>query len=176
MVGRPSHGNRCVVNVATLTSVMRKVLSDSCPRIPMGKKSKSKTKQKKAAKAALKKAGVKNPTLKQSSALVKKSEKSGLDVGSLIKSGVSGIPFVGSLAEEALSQSGVLDQFGTQTGGQVSGGRGGARGVMMIDAKTGLNLGVISRRRALRMLSRTKVASKSRRVAILRSGEQVVKI
>lgn len=110
----------------------------------MGKKSKGKTKAKKNAKKALKKKGKKSD-IKSATKAVKKADKSGIDVQELVASGLDGIPFIGGLAGEAFRQ------VAPQAGGGVSSGRGGARGVQLVDATLG-NLGTISRRKALSIL------------------------
>jgi len=114
----------------------------------MGKKGKAKTKAKKKAKQALKKKGVKKPTLKQASKLAKQSEKSGIDVDSLASSALSGIPFVGPLLGDVIEQTGAVSGL---AGGQGVSGRGGVRGVQLVDSKLG-NLGTISRKKALQVL------------------------
>jgi len=110
----------------------------------MGKKSKAKTKQKKNAKKALKKKGKKND-IRSVSKTVKKADKLGIDANELIASGLDSIPFVGGLLGEGVRQSGL------GAPAQGTGGRGGARGVQLVDATLG-NLGTISRRKALSIL------------------------
>jgi hypothetical protein len=66
----------------------------------------------------------------------------------LVKSGAQGVPFVGPLLSEGISQL---------AGGSMQmppGGKGGRRGVQLIDASTGLVLGTIARHRALSLLAR----------------------
>lgn len=138
----------------------------------MGRKGKSKTAKKKAAKKALKKKGVKNPTLKQASNLAKQADKTGIDVESLVTAGVSGIPFVGGIASELIGQSGIL------AGGGVPSGRGGVRGVMLVDSRLG-NLGTISRRKALTVLmNRGKKAPRPRKPTFIQvpQGQSVVRV
>lgn len=110
----------------------------------MGKKSKAKTKAKKKVKKIAKAKGKKIP-LKKASKLVQQSEQQGLDLGALAESALGGIPFVGGLLQEGVSQV---------RGGALGGGtpgRGGSRGVQLVDATLG-NLGTISRRKALGIL------------------------
>jgi hypothetical protein len=83
----------------------------------------------------------------------------GFDVGSAAESALSGVPFVGPIASNLLSQSGILKPKSAPTGG-AQGGR--SRGVQLIDASTGLNLGVISRKRALSVLTSHKKGSSTK--------------
>lgn len=132
----------------------------------MGKKGKAKTAKKKKAKQALKKKGKKS-NLKNASKAVKKADSAGLDVTELIASGLDGIPFIGGIAGEALRQGAPL-----AGGGGVS-GRGGTRGVQLVDATLG-NLGTISRKKALSILvnrNRRPPRRRGKTVAILRAGE-----
>lgn len=138
----------------------------------MGKKSKSKTKSKKAVKKAAKAKG-KSIGVVQASKIVKQADKAGIDPVELLSSAVSSIPFVGGIASNLIDQSSAIAQS------QASGGRGGVRGVQLIDSKLG-NIGTISRKKALSILvnrNRRPPRRSSKTVAVLRAGEsiQVVK-
>ncbi|MGH6787951.1 MAG: hypothetical protein ACREBO_14075 [Novosphingobium sp.] len=138
----------------------------------MGKKSKGKTKAKKKAKAALKKKGIKNPSLKAASKLAQQSEKTGIDPTELLSSAVGGIPFVGGLA------SNLIDQTSAIAGAQGVSGRGGVRGVQLVDSKLG-NLGTISRKKALQVLmTRGKKAPRPRKPTFIQvpQGQSVVRV
>jgi len=110
----------------------------------MGKKSKSKTAKKKQVKKVAKAKG-KNVGIKQASKIVAQSDKTGIDLTELASSAVAGIPFVGGLA------SNLIDQGASIAGAGVTSGRGGRRGVQLVDASLG-NLGTISRKKALSIL------------------------
>lgn len=138
----------------------------------MGKKSKSKTSKKKAAKKAAKKKG-KKLGIKDATKLVNKAEKEGFDIAEFASAAVGGIPFVGGIASNLIEQGTAL------AGAGVPSGRGGRRGVQLVDATLG-NLGTISRRKALGILvnrGRRPPRRSAKTVAVLRAGEsiQVVK-
>lgn len=144
----------------------------------MGKKSKSKTAQKRAAKKLLKKQG-KRADIKSASKLAGDAKKQGLDLTQLASSAVGSIPFVGGLASNLIDQvAGGAEIIPGIDGGQPSTGRGGTRGVMLVDSRLG-NLGMISRRKALAVLmnrGKRPPVRRMKQVAVIRSGEQVVKI
>lgn len=142
----------------------------------MGKKSKAKTKKKKDAKKAAAKMG-KKLGIKDATKIVNSADRQGLDVAALASSVVSSIPIVGGLASGLIDQGPAL--LGGNVGAGVPSGRGGVRGVTLVDSKLG-NLGVISRKKALSILvnrGRRPPRRSSKTVAILKAGEsiQVVK-
>lgn len=137
----------------------------------MGKKSKAKTAKKKKVKKALKKKG-KKASLKEVSKIVKDADKQGIDPVELISSGVSSIPFVGGIASSLIDQT-----IGAGTGGGGT-GKGGVRGVMLVDSKLG-NLGTISRKKALSVLmNRGKKIPRARKPTFINvpQGQQVVRV
>lgn len=132
----------------------------------MGKKGKAKTKAKKVAKKAAAKKGKKLP-IKKASKLAKAADKGGFDVAEFASAAVGGIPFVGGIA------SNLIDQGVGLAGGQGKGGRGGTRGVQLVDSTLG-NLGTISRKKALSILvnrGRRPPRRRTKTIAILRAGE-----
>lgn len=141
----------------------------------MGTKAKKKTAQKKAAKKILKAQGKKSD-IKSSSKLASTASKSGIDLTQLASSAVSGIPFVGGLASNLIDQTQAIADTGAGTLPQT--GRGGVRGVQLVDSHLG-NLGTISRKKALAVLmarGKRPPVRRNKQVAILRSGETVVKV
>jgi len=145
----------------------------------MGKKSKRKTRRKRQAKNAAKKRG-KKISLKTASKIVQESDRTGVDVPAIVDSVVSGIPIVGPLASELLTQTGALGGIQDLVSGGMGGtsGRGGTRGVSLVDSKLG-NLGVISRKKALQVLmSRGKRPPRRQKPTFIQvpSGQSVVRV
>lgn len=139
----------------------------------MGKKSKAKTKQKKIAKMAGTVKGKKIP-LAMATKIVKQAEKRGLDVKALATSVLAGVPIVGPLVAEVAEQLIPEPDVLSPLAGMPIRARGGAKGVMMIDASTGLNLGTISRKKALGVLvRRQKFRRPSKKVVFLPVGQEV---
>lgn len=139
----------------------------------MGKKGRAKTKAKKAAKAGAKRAG-KKIGIKTASKIAKTAEKKGLDVKSLATSLLSGVPIVGPLVADVAEQLIPEAVLGAEPMAPTVGRRGGARGVQLIDASTGLNLGTISRKRALSVLiRRAKFRRAAKKIVLVPSGSEV---
>ena len=132
----------------------------------MGRKGKAKTAKKKQAKAIAKSKG-KPISLAHASKISKQADQTGQDITDVVSSAVSGIPFIGGLA------SGLIDKGSEIAGRQGMGGRGGTRGVQLVDSTLG-NLGTISRKKALSILvnrNRRPPRRRQKTVAILRAGE-----
>lgn len=137
----------------------------------MGKKSKQKSRAKKNAKKALKRKN-KRHDIKSATRAVQKADKIGIDVQELVASGLDSVPLIGGLAGELVRQapSGAMEQ--------VSSGKGGVRGVQLVDATLG-NLGTISRRKALSILiNKNKRPPRKMRPTFIQvpAGQQVVKV
>lgn len=142
----------------------------------MGKKGRSKTAKKKAVKKAAAKKG-KKVGIKTATKIAKQADKQGIDVASLADSVFASVPFVGPLVSEVAGQAGITEGIaalaGQPSAGGAPSGRGGRRGVMMVDASTGLNLGSISRKKALGVLTRRKQFRRSKKVVLVPAGQEV---
>jgi len=137
----------------------------------MGRKGKSKAKKLKKVKNAMKKKN-KKAKLQDINSAVNRAEKTGIDVGSLAESALSGIPFVGPLLGDVVGQA----VSGAGAGG-IS-GRGGVRGVQLVDSRLG-NLGTISRKKALSVLmNRGKKAPRRAKPTFISvpTGQSVVRV
>jgi hypothetical protein len=83
----------------------------------------------------------------------------------------------GGLLEAAGTVVPGLGLAGKAISGLEAGGRGGSKGVNMIDASTGLSLGRISRKKALRVLQRRGRYTKRQKAHIvIKDGEKVITV
>jgi len=140
----------------------------------LGKKSKSKTAKKKAVKKAAKSKG-KKLKLKDATKIVNKSEKLGIDIPTLATDIIAGVPIVGPLAS-TLVGAGI--EAATGAGAQGERSRGG---LVIVDTRTGMQLRRISMEdyfylKSLKRRRQLFRAPRRKQVAIIRSGETVVKV
>jgi hypothetical protein len=113
-----------------------------------------------------------NPSISLTQGMTHAEEAGGGSLGRIATSALGSIPLVGGLAQgiatEVLGTSGGMTREGGFRGGR-------SRGVQMIDASTGLNLGVISRKKALSVLIRKKrpFGPRKKQIIITRDGEHI---